>query len=333
MFIKTTADSGLIGCGELGGKPYLIKLDRNKNKISDYKYDAPGLFSSAWFNSDLLVVAGNSEGKMLITCFNNKDSLLWDTTLSSSYYIDYSSVCYLGNGELLVVGSAKPDSAISAGTSLYFVWLNTTGLITYKKEIKESAFISANKAIADNSGNIYLSLTRRYTGSKSKASVAKFDSQLQKLWETELYNNPSYGASSLGIRLDNTGNIYVSGKTELPVSSGSVDNSFAVSLTNSNGRIIWKKYLEDTNSGSAVVFDGNGHALILNHNCYIINILNPNDGSSAGTIRTFGVCDSKNTDAFAQDFDINFDGNLIVAGSIGGEFYLGMKPPVLQQVQ
>ena len=332
MFIKTTADSGLLGCGELGGKPYLIKLDRNKNKISDYKYNAAGLFSSAWFNKDLSVIAGNTEGKMLITCFNNKDSLLWDTTFVSSYYIDYSSVCYLGNGELLVIGSAKPDSAISGGTSLYFVRLNTTGSIINRKEIKESAFISANKVIADNSGNIYLALTRRYAGSKSKATVAKFDNQLQKIWETELYNNPDFGASSLGIRLDNAGNIYVSGRTELPVSTGSADNSFAVSLTN-NGSIIWKKYLEDTNSGSSVIIDGNGHVLMLNHNCFIINILNPNDGSSVGTVRTFGVCDSKNTDAFAQDFDINYDGNLVVAGSNGGGFYIGMKPPVLQQLQ
>ena len=330
MFVKATADSGLFGCGEMGGKPYLIKIDRNKNKISDYKYNVDGLFSSAWLNSDLTIVAGSTKGKMLITCFNNQDSLLWDTTFSSSYYINYSSVCFLGNGELMVVGSAKPDSLIIGATGLLFVWLNTTGTIIDKKEIKESAFISANKVVTDNSGNIYLALTRRFTGSKSKATVAKYNNQLQKTWETELYNNPSYGASSLGIWLDISGNIYLSGKTELAISTGSADNSFAASLTN-GGSIIWKKYLEDTNSGSSLMVDEPGRVLILNYNCFIINILSSNDGSATGTIRTFNVCDSKNTDAFAQDLDINYDGNIIVAGTNSGEFYIGIKPFILQQ--
>jgi hypothetical protein len=332
MFVRATADSGLISCGELGGKPYLIKLDKNRNKLSDYKYSGDGLFSSVWFNNDLSIAAGNTNGKMLITCLNKQDSLLWDTTFSASYYMDYSSVCNLGGNELFVVGSSRPDSLQSRVTGLYCVWLNTSGSIINKKELKETSFISANRVITDNSGNIYFALTRKYTGSKSKASVAKYDSQLQPMWETELYNNPDFGASSLGIWIDNTGNIYVCGKTELSSSSGSVDNSFSVSLTN-NGSIIWKKYLEATNSGSSLLIDENGHVLMLNHNCFVVNILNSVDGTETGTIRTFSGCDSKNTDTFGQDFDINFDGNIILAGSNSGGFYLGLKPPVLEQTQ
>ena len=330
MFVRATADSGIISCGELGGKPYLIKLDRNKNRVSEYKYNDEGLFTSAWFNNDLSIAAGSSKGKMLISCLDNQSNLLWDTTFSSSYYMDYSSVCYLGNGNLLAVGSASPDSSNSGVAGLYCVWFNTAGSITDKKEIKESSFISANKVVTDNSGNIYYALTRKSAGSMPEfATVAKYNSVLQKQWETELYNNPSFGASSRGICLDNTGNIYVSGKTEIPVASGSNDNSFSVKLTN-DGIVKWRKYPENSNSGSSVIIDENGQVLMLNHNCFIISILNPVDGSATGTIRTFDVCDSKNTDTFGQDFDIYYDGNLIVAGSNGGGFYLGLKPPVLQ---
>jgi hypothetical protein len=329
LFIKATSDSGLISCGETEGKPYLIKLDRNKNKISEYKFSDDGLFSSAWFNRDITIAAGSSQGKMLISAIDSLSNPLWDTTFSSSYRIDYTSVCYLGNGELLAVGSVSPDSTNSEATELYFIWFNTEKEITNQKEIIESSFISASKVITDNSGNIYLALTRKISGSMSKATVAKYNSQLQKLWETELYNNPSFGASSLGISLDDVGNIYVSGKTELPATSGSLDNSFAASLTN-DGIIKWKKYLENTNSGSSVIIDENGQVLMLNHNCFIISILNPDDGSASSTIRTFDICDSKNTNAFGQDLDINYDGNIILAGSKGGGFYLAMKPPVSQ---
>jgi hypothetical protein len=332
MFLKAAADSGLLSCGELGRKPYIIKLDKNKKKTSDYKYNANGLYSSAWSDGDLTIAAGNTNGRMLITCLNNKDSLLWDTTFISSYHIDYSSVCYLGSGEILVVGSEKPDSILPGPSSLLYVWLNTSGSIIKKQEIKDGAFISANRVITDNSGNIYLALTRQYTGSKSKATVAKYDNQLHQIFETELYNNPIYGATTTGILLDNTGNIYVCGKTELPVSTGTANNSFAASLT-SVGTIIWKTYLENSNTGASLIIDKNGQVLMLNHNCFIINILNMVDGSETGKIRTFSVCDSNKTDVFGQYLDFNYDGNIIVAGSNGGGFYLGLKSPVPEQVQ
>jgi hypothetical protein len=319
----------LLSCGELGGKPYLIRLDRNKNKISDYKYSNEGLFSSAWVNSDISIAGGSSKGKMLITCLDEQGNLKWDTTFSTGYKLDYSSICYLGNGKLLAVGSASPDSVNSVANGLYFVWFDTAGIITDKKEIPGSSFISANKVITDNSGNIFIALTRQGTGLKPKSSVAKYNSLLQLFWETELYNNPEFGASSFGIILDNTGNINVSGKTELYMASGTIFNSFAVSLTNS-GTVRWKKYLENNNSGSSVLIDETGQVLMLNHNCFIIDILDPDNGSTTGLIRTFDGCDSKNTDAFGRDFDINYDKNILMAGSNGGGFYLALKPPVLQ---
>jgi hypothetical protein len=57
------------------------------------------------------------------------------------------------------------------------------------------------------------------------------------------------------------------------------------------------------------------------------------DGSETGKIRTFSVCDSNKTDVFGQYLDFNYDGNIIVAGSNGGGFYLGLKSPVPEQVQ
>ena len=329
MFIKASSDSGLVSCGESGGKPYLMKLDRKKNKVIEYKSDKVGLFSSAWFTKDIFIATGSSEGKMLISAVDNQGVLLWDTTFISDYNIDISSVCYLGSNELLAVGSASPDSINAGATGLYFVWFNTDGTIIDHTEIKESSFISAGNAVTDNSGNIFLALTRKNVGSKSKATTAKYNSQLQKLWETELYNNPDFGSSSLGLAVDITGSIYVSGKTELPVASGSSFNSFTASL-NSSGTVRWRKYPENTNSGSSVKTDENGDVFMLNYNCFIISILNADDGVAAGTVRTFDICDSQNTKAYGRDFDFNYDGNLIIAGSVGGSFYLAMKPPVPQ---
>jgi hypothetical protein len=326
--IKATADSGIISCGESGGKPYLIKLDKNKEKLSDYLVGDDGIFSSVWFDSDFIIAAGSSNGKMLIACLNSQNSLLWDTTFSSSFNIDYSSVCYLGNGEFVAVGSASRESINSLVTGLYCVWFNTAGAISNKKEIKEFSSMSANKVINDISGNIYIALTRQSAGSVPRAAVAKYNRLFQKIWETELYNNPNFGASSLGIALDNSGFIYVSGKTQLSSGSGSVDNSFCVKLEN-NGIIKWKKYLESTNSAASILIDESGQLLILNRNCFRINILNTTDGTETGVIRTFNTCDPVTTDAFGEEFDISYDGNLILSGSKDHGFYLVMKSSLL----
>jgi hypothetical protein len=323
-FIRATADSGLISCGELAGKPYLIKLDKNKNTVSDYTSSVNGLYSSLWFDTEKTIAAGTTDGKILITCLDSHSTLLWDTTFSADYYMDFTSVCYLGNGNLMAVGSASPDSTVSTGIS--FVWFNTSGIIQDRKEIPDPSFIAARAVAADNSGNIYLALTRKVSGSKTRASVAKYNDQFQKIWETELYNNPNYAAACLGISLDNSGNIYVAGVTELADIDGPADNTFAVSLT-VNGIVQWRSYLENINGGSGILTGDAGNIVILNYNCFIVSVLTPDTGLLTYTIRTFDVCDSKDTDAFGRDLDINYDGNLIMAGSKGGGYYLNMKPP------
>jgi hypothetical protein len=327
LFVTATADSGILSCGELGGKPYLLKLNRNRSKISDYEYPGKGLYSSAWTDGGISVATGGTNGKMLISCIDKQSMLLWDTTFVTGFRVDHSLLCYLGNDEFLAIGSANPDSVNFVVTKLHCVWFNSEGVVSARKELPssaESSSIYANRVTKDNSGNIYIALTRITFGSEPKATVAKYNGLLQKVWETELYNNPNFSASSQGITVDNSGGIFVSGSTGISGASGSVDNAFSVCM-NGSGTINWKKYLEIENSGSSVLIDNAGQLLVLNHNCFIINVLNPINGSSVGLLRTFAGCDSKNTDAISADFDINYDGNLLMSGSKGGGYYLVMK--------
>ena len=65
--------------------------------------------------------------------------------------------------------------------------------------------------------------------------------------------------------------------------------------------------------------------MLMNNNCYIINIITPSDGVAAGRIKMFSICDSYNTDALGEDLDINYDKKILVAGTRGGSFYLALK--------
>jgi hypothetical protein len=324
LFIRTSSDSGFTACGEMGGKPYFIRLNKNRSLVIDFSGENPGLFSSAWFDTSGYITGGNSGEKMLLMRHGPEGNILWEKTLDAGFKIDYTSLLYTGNGNLLAVGTASPDSSGSGATGLLFVRFDTTGQIITEKKITETSFISANEATVDNAGNIYLVVTRKASGAKPKASVAKFNELFQKLWETELFNNPSFADAGFAIKLDGSGNVHVTGRTEVSIEGGVLNNSFLVSLTNT-GSIRWKKYFENSNTGVALIFDDAGDIMMLNMNCFIINIVNPVDGTDAGRIRMFSLCDSYNTDALGADLDINYDKNILVAGSRGGSFYLALK--------
>jgi len=154
--------------------------------------------------------------------------------------------------------------------------------------------------------------------------VAKYTSDLNKLWETELFNNPGFGAVSLGVTIGDDGTIYVTGNTELTTEGDVLDNSFLVSLS-SSGSINWKKYYEKSNTGTALMFDENGLLMILNRNCFLVNLISPEDGLETDRLRIFDICDPSVTDAFGEDFDFTCEGNIMIAGSRGGNFYLALK--------
>lgn len=324
FFIRTSPDSGFIACGTVEGKPYFIRLNRNRSLNIDFKSDNPGLFSSAWFDTSGYITAGNTNGKMLLMRYSAKGKKLWEKSLDGGFKIDYTNLFYTGDGDLLAIGTASPDSSDSGATGLLFERFDTTGQIIAEKKTMETSFISANNAIVDDEGNIFLALTRKYSGSKPRASVAKFNNLLQKFWETDLYNNPEFGASSLAIEPDGSGNIVVAGNTEVMANDGKLNNSFLVSLSG-NGTINWKRYLENSNFGAALVFNSTGDLMMLNRNCFIINIVNPADGKDAGKIQPFGLCDSYHTDSKGRGFGINYDKNILVAGTRGGSFYLALK--------
>lgn len=328
LFIKAASDSGFIGCGELNGKPYLVRLTREKSALFDFTFEMNGLFSSAWSDDSCLIAGGISNGKMLLVRINNYGYQIWDTTITASFNLDVTNLCYTGGGEFLAVGSAIPGTDDMDAVKLLFVRFDTTGQIIENKEIPETDetdIISANNAVVDNSGNIYLAFTRKIAEFETSASVVKYNSSFVKLWEEKIYNNNDYAAICSDIIFNGTDSLYVTGKIEVTRTSGTLDNSFMASMS-TTGNIGWKKYFENSNSGAGLTLNDSEVLFMLNRNCFIISIIDPNSGTVMGPVRMFSVCDSYTTDAFGEDIDVFYDGNILVAGSTGGSFYLAIKP-------
>ncbi len=326
FFIETAQDSGIIGCGVISGKPYLVKFTKEKSIETEYASDRTGLFNSAWSDQSGYIAAGSSGGKMLLASIGNDGNKIWDTTIVASFYLDLTSLIDEGGGKFLAVGSASPDSSDNGDTEILFVRFNKSGQITENIETISTAsrFMSACNAAADASGNIYLALTTKTGSQKPKAMIVKFNSSLQKLWETELYNNPDFTAACFDAAAEASGNIYVTGKTEASNISGTLNNSFLASVSRT-GEVNWKKYMENSNAGSSVIINGSEEVFMLNRNCLIVRRTSSGDGTDTGIVRMYIECDSYTTDAFGYDMNLDQDGNILAAGSLGGNFYLALK--------
>jgi len=323
-FIRVTADSGLIACGRSSDQPYLVRLDENKMVVLDFNAEVPGTFTSAWFDTSGYITGGSTNGKMLLMRHSKTGNILWEKSIDSGFNIDQTQLLNLGNGTFLAIGSASPDTIYENNSGLLFFSFDSTGQVLEELEYSSGDFVASYDASLDNSGNIYLALTRKEAFSKSVASVAKFNNQYQRIWELELANNPDYGAAALTVLHDGSGVVYVAGRTQLPSESGGMNNSFLASVSDA-GSLNWKKYPENSNSGTALLLNSGGEVMMLNINCFIVSKLDAEKGDDAGRIRMFDVCDPYNTDAMASDFDITSDNYLVVAGTLGGGFYLAVR--------
>jgi len=324
-YVRVTSDSGLIACGISDNQPYLLRLDENKTEIVHFSGDVSGIFTSAWYDTAGYITAGSTNGKMLLMRHSKTGRKIWDKVADPGFNIRQTQLLQLGNGNFLAIGSESPDTTYDLQTGLLFISFDSTGHVLTESEYSSGLYIASSDAAIDNSDNIYLALTRKEALAEPKATVAKFNSSFQRLWELELSNNPAYGAAALSIITDGSEGVYVSGRTELPKEGGElINNSFIASVTKS-GSLNWKKYPENSNSGTGILMNSAGEVVVLNTNCFIINLIDPSDGADGGRLRMFDVCDPNTTDAFGFDFDVDFNSDFVLAGSLGGSFYLAVK--------
>jgi hypothetical protein len=324
-FIRVTSNSGLIACGTSEAQPYLVRLDENKMKVVEISADMQGVFTSALYDTSGYITGGSTGGKMLLMRHSKAGNKLWEKIIDQDFNIDQTQLLVIDDNIFLAIGSASPDTTYEMQTGLLFISFDSTGQVLKEQKYISGFFIASYDAAPGNSGTIYLALTRKEAFSEPKATVAKFNNDLQHLWEVELANNPEYGAATLAVIHDGSGMVYVAGRTELPKEGGGIIHNSFVSAISDEGSLSWKKYPESSNSGTALLLNSAGELVVLNANCFFINILEPVSGTDAGRIRMFDECDPNTTDALASDFDIDLNNDFVVAGSLGGSFYLGVK--------
>ena len=314
-----TADSLFAVCGEENGSPVLFIMTRKGKVEGKYTFQDSGSYTSVLADTGGYYVAGMSGSDMIIQRLTTGLQEKW--IARETLPVNSGKVILVAEtgSTILAVVSAEVSDYDAGASPLILLRADTAGLVTESKEINGANFNSVSGMSLVN-GSIYLAVTTGVPGGKSKATVLKFSSGFNQVWETALFNNPAFGAGTLSLTVDNSGIVMVSGFTELPASPDPVVNSWAASLSDA-GALLWKSYLEVSNYGQAVLMS-DGNVTILNRNCQIINFLDPVDGLQNGRKRLFDACDSYNTGVKGWSMTEDYSGRYLVAGERSGKLYL-----------
>lgn len=315
-------DSLFMISGVSNGSPLFIRSVKGSNPDINYTEEISGMYTSFTWDTTGFYLAGSTEGSLLITGLTPDGEASWTISVEGSDDILVSTTKKYDDESFIAIGSDHPDSVNF--TTVTILLYDKHGNILEQNEVRTAYKLSVNDMVIMPTGEIIVALTKKYTGGKSKASVAGITTEGNILWETELYNNSDFGAASLAIDADNDGNIYVAGRTELAVEGGLLYNSFVSCLT-FTGSVIWKKYLENSNSGEDIAFENGASLVTLNKNCFILNFLSLPDGTVTDLMRVYDVCDSYDTDNLGYAFDITGDGNFLIAGSKSDKFYYALR--------
>ncbi|HRO76095.1 MAG TPA: S8 family serine peptidase, partial [Crocinitomicaceae bacterium] len=166
----------------------------------------------------------------------------------------------------------------------------------------------------DNAGNIYLTGSVNNISSGYDIAVYKLDDQLNMIWEQHF---DGYGQKDVGngIKVDNSGNVYVAGYVSTP----NEGRNYALLKYNSSGVLQWNKEYNGTANADdeaiQLVLGGMSYVLVTGSakntsvSAYHTLVYDPN-----GELITQAIYENGNLETVPTGIAIDLDGEVIVVG-------------------
>jgi len=325
-FIENTSDSGFVSAGTLNGKAFTMMTSKDGKKVFSFSSQYDGSYQTVWRDTSVYMVAGVSGSSLVIGRLSKEGTLVWENMVETGGLVSTVFLYNTGGGNFSAVCSAGTGDVTLATSTLSVVSFDTSGVVTSQKSREFIGLFAVTGIAGETDGALAMSVTKVFSDLKPHAYAIQLGSDLNSVWEKELITNPSYDGASLGICRGASNGIYIIGRTEYTSGEDFFINTFISSIT-STGMVNWTKYPESSNEGVAVRVDESAIIHILNRNCFIVNRLEDlgTDVLDQGGIKVLSVCDSYDTDALASSFTINHEGNLLLAGSQAGSYFIGLK--------
>jgi len=143
------------------------------------------------------------------------------------------------NGNLFVTGySVGKDT----DRDMFLMKVNTAGDTLWTRSVSGTLFGSdeeANAIAIDNAGNIIISGYTKNSGTGSDITILKYNTAGTLLWTAQYNGAANESDRSYDLTTDATGNIYVTGKTDINASPIITNDELFTAKYNSNGALLW----------------------------------------------------------------------------------------------
>ncbi|MCA1757844.1 MAG: hypothetical protein LC649_10345 [Bacteroidales bacterium] len=313
-----TNDSLFIFAGSLSGYPAALKTTLSGRLIYQFDGEHPGAFTSLTEDTSGITLAGSSEGRLMVTRLSDRFHYLWSRTYDFSTEIETARIARWDDDSFVVVAGDWIDSL--RYNSFLILLLDGDGEIISMAEPSRGYTITVNDMVKTGNNDLITALTRKEGGDKSQAVIARFDISGNLIWERELYNNPEFGASVISLTKGTDEIVYATGSTEITEGESLFTSSWVAAFT-AAGDLLWKRYLENSNSGEDIMINKTDQLMVMNRNCGIINYLSLPDGTIVERFRMYDACDPSEHMIELSSMNILPGGEYLVTGRRSGKFY------------
>jgi len=318
---KIVDDTLFLIAGSSEASPLFLKCSNTGVAEFSYTSEVTGVYTDIADDDDGYYLAGASGEDLLITHLDMDGTEVWDTIIDVSTRVQIAKMDWIDQDYFMVCAGNDPDSLNS--NSFEVLIIGTDGEVSQSVSATPGFYPSITGLEVYSPSEIFVSLTKNYGSGKSLSSVARITPEGGIIWETELFNNPSYAAASNS--LDELNDmLYITGSLERISDDKTLVNSFVASVTIS-GVLGTKEFLENSNSGADSDFNKDGDLVVLNRNCIILDIGAIPLGDDMARFRVLDVCDSYDTDVYGMSLSADPDGNYLIGGSSGGKFYYALR--------
>ena len=252
----------------------------------DVTTDSSGnIYVTGWTGGGLDGNTNSGNSDIFLVKFNSSGTKQWTKQLGTSSMDFGSGVTTDSSGNIYVTGYTRGglDGNTNSGSyDIFLVKYNSSGTKQWTKQLGTSSDDWGNGVSTDSSGNIYVTgytygsldgNTNSYA-SRTDIFLVKYNSSGTKQWTKQL--GTSYEDRGNGVTTDSSGNIYVTGYTEVNKDKrgldgnthsgwGGVNNIFLVKY-NSSGTKQWTKQLGYfSEQGTGVTTDSSGNIYVTGH--------------------------------------------------------------------
>lgn len=313
-----TGDSLFLFAGSLSGHPAAIKTTLSGRLIYRYDGEHPGTFTSMTQDTSGITLAGSSEGSLMVTRLSGRFHHLWSRTYDFSTVIETARIARWDDDSFLVVAGDWIDSL--RYNSFLILLLDGDGEILSMAEPSRGYSITVNDMVRTGHNDLITAMTRQVGGGKSQAVIARFAVSGNLIWEKELYNNPEFGASVISLTKGSDEIVYATGSTEIADGESLFTSSWVAAFT-AAGELLWKRYLENSNSGEDAMINNTDQLMVMNRSCGIINFLSLPDGTIVDRFRMYAACDPSEHEVELSSMNILPGNEYLVTGRRSGKFY------------